>query len=76
MGAKKLPLRMKNAGFECEVPGCTNEAVAAGLCANCYQVELYWGKKTPAQRRARMKQLELWESRMERMLSPRLRSVK
>ena len=70
--AKRQPQK----GYECEVDGCTDEAVAVGLCINCYQAEQRWAKRTVAERRHRRDQLGKWQARMERLLVPRLRSVK
>ena len=69
------PQRHTNLGWQCEVEGCDEEAVAVGLCHNCYQAEQRWAARTPAERRHRRQQLAKWQARMERLQVPRLRSV-
>ena len=61
--------------YTCEVEHCDREAQVSGLCHPCYAADLYWAKKTVAQRRKRRNQLKIFGSRME-SLTPTLRSVK
>ena len=59
----------------CDIEACDRESQIAGLCHPCYAADLYWAKKTVTQRRSRVKQLEVFSSRME-AFAPTLRSVK
>lgn len=68
--------RVSNQGFECEVEGCNNEAIACGMCSNCYSAEKRWAERTPAERRERRGKLQLYQNRLDRLKAPRLRSVK
>ncbi len=62
--------------YQCEIEGCTRPAgKAVGLCDPCYAADLYWAKKTVAQRRKRAKNLAIFANRME-TFTPKLRSVK
>ncbi len=77
MGQAKRRTRSKPA-WQCETEGCDNEAYCLDLCSACYSYMYNWTrKKTPAQRRARVKKLELFETRMEAIAaSARPRRVK
>lgn len=57
----------KKSGHTCKVPGCIRAAVAVGLCGACYQWEIKWAKRTPAQRDARQEQLSVWQRRFDRL---------
>jgi hypothetical protein len=45
------------------VDGCENLALIHGLCGACYQSEIYWSKKKPAERAERRKHLTKLQSR-------------
>lgn len=60
----------------CIIEGCENEAEIADLCSPCYQYEWRWGRRTPAARRERLKAIQKYEARLERLSSPRLRAIK
>ena len=52
--------------MKCEVKGCNEQAVSAGLCSACYQGIRYWmNKGTPGAINKRRKQLARLESRMD-----------
>jgi hypothetical protein len=72
----KIQPKKKSAG-RCITEGCDKPIHCLGLCLNCYQFDRYWTKfKNAAERRKRMKDLELYQTRMEAIQPPKLRSVK
>jgi hypothetical protein len=54
----------------CAITGCDglNECPTMGICKNCYQSMLYWGKKKPKQMIERAQKLVKYEARMNVML--------
>ncbi len=70
------PKRRYTGKYLCEIPGCDREAQVSGLCHPCYAADLYWANKTVAQRRRRLKQVRIFEARMEQFSATTLRSVK
>ena len=70
------PQRRYTGKWVCEIPGCEREAQVSGLCHPCYAADLYWAKKTVAQRRKRYKQVQIFEARMEQFSAVVLKRVK
>lgn len=60
----------------CAVEHCGRPAIVADLCGLCYQAEVRWSKRTPAERARRVRQLNKFKARMARIRAPHLRSVK
>lgn len=60
----------------CAVAFCGRPAVVADVCMLCYQAEVRWAKRTPAERADRARQLKKFQARMLRIRAPHLRRVK
>lgn len=46
----------------------TREAIATGLCANCYSYLRRWMRTTPRRLMSRLEQVQLFEKRLETIL--------
>ncbi len=61
---------------KCHTEGCERAAEVNGLCTPCNASDYYWRRKNAAERRQRVKNLKLYQTRMESLHPPRLHSVK
>lgn len=75
-----MPMRVNvrhEPGERCCIPFCDGVATVLHMCNACYQAELKWAARKPWERAKRLRQVQKFEARMERLkpVGRHLRSV-